>query len=203
MALLLSKNNEGPKPIQVEPRRVEMNSKKNKEDEELAKVLQKIEEDEIRKKKESDEKRDRDLAERLFQIEKEEEEKRKRQKEMDETMKLLKTEARTELDAEMGKLIMLIIIYYSILAKLLKEKEDLLAQLQKAKLQSVNANPEVTISLEGIEYPDYWQWQKNDFQSFDVNEYTAEYDKVSSEFLKGMYNFKIVRIERIQNRTLW
>ncbi len=100
MALLLSASVEKPEPKKPLPEQ-QQQPKKTK-DEELAKALQRIEEEEIRKKKEADEKRDRELAERLFQIEKEEEEKRKRQKEMDETMKLLKTEVRTELDAEMG-----------------------------------------------------------------------------------------------------
>jgi len=109
---------------------------------------------------------------------------------MDDKLRQAKLQARLESDEA--------------IAKLLKEKEDLISQLQDLKFNDNNNNgPGVQISLKDIEYPHYWQHQYNDFQSFDVDKYSEEFSRVQTEYHKGMPGGTIVRLERVQNKTLW
>jgi len=160
------------------------------EDAKFALALQKQEEEEFQKAKKLKEDADLKLAKDLEQKDKEIIEAQKKKKEWDEAVNLIKQETRLEND--------------EMLAKLLKEKEDLLGELQQAKdLVKVEEDSSVSLSLDGIEYPKYWQKSVSDFQTFDVQPGTEEYKKVASEFLKGMGGHTIKRIERNQNRTQW
>jgi len=134
---------------------------------------------------------DKKLAEEISRKEREAVDSEKNKKEWESTMSLIRTEAKAELDAEM--------------AKLLKEKEDLLAQLQNAKAFGNNnfEEPGKSVLLDGIEYPDYWCKQVSDYQTFDVSKHSAEYKKIAGEFHKGLPGQQITRIERSQNKTLW
>jgi len=85
----------------------------------------------------------------------------------------------------------------------LKEKEELLMQLQSMKYNTESEAIGVNMSLNDIEYPNYWHKQGANFQCFDVSPYSAEYDKVISQWKKGMPGVAVVRLERNQNKTLW
>jgi Poly(ADP-ribose) polymerase catalytic domain len=93
------------------------------------------------------------------------------------------------------------------MAKLLREREELQRQLEEAR-RAADASPvsggpvsEVSLTLSDIQYPDTWEHQVADYQSFDVPQYSDEYNFVSGEFLKGMAGTHIRRIERVQNKT--
>jgi len=160
-------------------------------DAKFALELQKQEEEEFARIRKLKEEQDRKLAEDLEKKDKEIIEAQKKKKEWDDTVKIIKQEVRTEND--------------EMLAKLLKEKEDLLSQLERAKHQQVMVEERgpASINLDGVEYPDYWLRQVADFQTFEVKFGTEEYYKIANEFSRGLPNNSIKRIERNQNRTQW
>jgi len=125
----------------------------------------------------------------LYQEEKKrlEQEQRRVEKEWNATLKLIKDEAKTEIDEE--------------LAKMLKEKEELLAQLEQFK--NNQGGHIASVTLDAIAYPDYWQDSVSDFQIFEVARNSAEWYRVSSQFSQGLPGTYIRRIQRNQNRTLW
>jgi len=189
--LALKLMNEPPLPsppkVQKSPdRRVVMED----EDAKFAKALQLQEEEEFKKAKKLKEEADLKLARDLEQKDKEIIEAQKKKKEWDEAVNLIKQETRLEND--------------EMLAKLLKEKEDLLGELEQAKhLVKVEEDTSVSMSLDGIEYPKYWQKTVSDYQTFDVRPGSEEYKKVAAEFSKGLPGSTIKRIERNQNKTQW
>lgn len=82
----------------------------------------------------------------------------------------------------------------------MKEKEELLSQIENV-YDSNERN--VSISLNGVKYPDYWCDQYTDHLTFEVPQHSSEFKRIAKEFKKGMPQAKIDRIERNQNRTLW
>jgi len=157
------------------------------EDEKLALELQKQEEEEFKKARKAKEEADRKLAEDLERKDKEIQDAQKKKKEWDDAVSLIKMETRLEND--------------EMLAKLLKEKEELLAQLANEKHKDHDST--VSISLDGMKYPKYWCKQTHDFQTFDVYEHSDEYNNVIDHFHKGLPGAKVVRLERNQNKSLW
>jgi len=157
-------------------------------DEELAILLMRQEEEEFKKKQKEKEEADKKLAEAIMQREKQEEEERKKKQEWEDTLNLIKMQAKQEADAQ--------------LARLLREKEELQAQLQDLSVNSTDEK-HVALSLAEVETPSYWQNQVSNHQMFDVKSGTEEYKKVIAAFKQGMPSAKVVRIERNQNKTLW
>ncbi|KAL6054439.1 Poly (ADP-ribose) polymerase [Balamuthia mandrillaris] len=142
-----------------------------------------------------DEDADRKLAEELWRKEQEEEQERKKKKEWEDMVNLIQAQAKAEAD--------------ELLAKELREKEELLRQLEEARALAVHSSVEevghVAVNLSGVEYPDYWENQVSDFQVFDVKRNSEEWNRVASHFtntLTGM-SATVTRIERNQNRTQW
>ncbi|KAL6077075.1 Poly (ADP-ribose) polymerase [Balamuthia mandrillaris] len=141
-----------------------------------------------------DEDADRKLAE-LWRKEQEEEQERKKKKEWEDMVNLIQAQAKAEAD--------------ELLAKELREKEELLRQLEEARALAVHSSVEeaghVAVNLSGVEYPDYWENQVSDYQVFDVKRNSEEWNRVASHFtntLTGM-SATVTRIERNQNRTQW
>jgi len=160
-------------------------------DAELARQL----EDEERKREEEDKR----LAEELWRQEQEQERERRRQKEIEETLTMVRLQAKTESDEE--------------LARALKEKEDLLLELEEIKARSEMekhipkefGDTHVGITLNGIEFPEKWVEQRSDYHIFDVQRNSNEWRQIEQHFTStvGGVNCNIQRIERNQNKTLW
>jgi len=159
---------------------------KPNEDERMAIELQKKFEEEEKKLNQDAALADKLLAQELERQEKEAEEEIRKKKEWEETLDMIKLEAKAESDEA--------------LARLLKEKEELASQLEQMRIME---SEDGGISLNGIEYPDYWNRQVNDFQTFDVAHNSQEFHRVEKEFKQGLPQAKITRLERNQNRTLW
>lgn len=150
------------------------------EDERLALEMQQKEKEEYETWKEKEEE-DRRLAEELMEIEREANEKQ----EFQTTMELVRLEAKAESD--------------EMLSKLLREKEELAAQLELAQ----NRPTESFLTLNGIEYPEQWEPQVSPFQTFDLDPSSSEYQEVANKFSQGLPQAHITRIERNQNQSLW
>jgi len=130
---------------------------------------------------------DEKLARELWENDKKREKSKSEKEEMEKIMNLVRTEAKTEMD--------------SVIAKLMKEKEDLQAQLQNKS--NFDYNKSVSLSLDDISYPGYWQYQHSDFQIFNVPKESDEFKRVRKAFTIGMPNSWVNKIERVQNKTLW
>jgi len=115
-----------------------------------------------------------------FALQKEEEERQKKE-EWDKAVRLLKEENDT------------------VVAKLLKEKEDLMNRMDISSIES----PSLDVNVQGVSFPPYWKPQVSDFQSFDVDPNSDEYKSIINHFHTGMPGIYVKRIERIQNKTLW
>lgn len=141
---------------------------------------------------------------------KEEEETRKKKKEWEDTITLIKNEAKSEAD--------------EIIAKALKEKEQLEAELDRLKNQTaVLSSPEARLTLQDIEYPHYWvKGQKNSFERYEVFEGTPEYDELINTWFSTLGRVKstpkkgwgwggfipntgtqVNKVYRNQNKNLW
>ncbi len=92
------------------------------------------EEEEYKKSLKEKEEKDKKLAEEIWQKEKEQEEELRKKKEWEETLLLVKQQAKSEADAE--------------LAKLLREKEELAAQLEQLSFKD---ETNVSVSLDDID----------------------------------------------------
>lgn len=79
---------------------------------------------------------------------------RNKRKEWEDAVEAIKTEAKLESDA--------------LLAKLMREKEELQAQL--LQVQNIPKEESVSLSIKDIQYPGYWSKQVADFQTFDVDQ---------------------------------
>jgi len=147
-------------------------------------------EEEERKREEEEEEEDKRLAEELWRREQEQERERKNQKEIEETLTMVRLQAKTESDEE--------------LARALKEKEDLQRELEEIKARS-EMDTHVGISLNGIEFPEKWVEQRSDYYIFDVQRNSNEWRQIEQHFTSTMGGVKcnIQRIERNQNKTLW
>eukprot|EP01114_Cavostelium_apophysatum_P012700 TRINITY_DN2902_c0_g1_i1.p1 TRINITY_DN2902_c0_g1~~TRINITY_DN2902_c0_g1_i1.p1 ORF type:complete len:612 (-),score=194.07 TRINITY_DN2902_c0_g1_i1:8-1843(-) len=157
---------------------------KEEEDARLAKEL--WEKENVKASEDEDER----LARQLWAKEQENEERIKQKKDLEAALDLVRDEARQEADEA--------------LARLMKEKEELLSQINNLKNAYEDAPvDQVSLSLKDVEYPKFWQHQVADFQSFDVKGGTEEYNWITSHFKKGLPQVKINRIERIQNKPLW
>lgn len=152
--------------------------------------------DEEERKREEE---DRRLAEELWKREEEEERERKKRKEWEETLTLVRTQAKAESDEE--------------LARALKEREDLMRELERLKAQAeMNAmlpdaggDTHVSLTLDGIEYPERWENQKGEYQTFDVKKGSEEWNEIETHFQNslGGIGAHITRIERNQNKSQW
>jgi len=80
----------------------------------------------------------------------------------------------------------------------MKEKDDLETKLRAQTSVSSSG----TIILQGVEYPQYWQKQIANHQSFDVPRDSQEWHWITGRFKEGVKN-NIHRIERNQNKELW
>jgi len=131
------------------------------------------------------------LAKELWDKEREEEEARKKKKEWEDTLNLIKTEAKTEAD--------------EIIAKALREKEQLEAELERLKQQTAFlSSTDSKLSLNDIEYPDYWEPQSNSHQRFEVYAGSHEFDQVLSTWYNTIGSRRNVRkLYRNQNKSLW
>lgn len=163
------------------------------QDERIAKMLQELENENLQRLRKEKEELDQKIAEQLWKQEQEAEEERKRKErekqnleEWEKTLNLIKAEAKAEADAQ--------------LAKLLREKEELAAQIDSL---TVEQEKSVSIHLNGIQYPDYWSHQITDYQTFDVPKSSHEFRNILQEFKKGLPQARVQRIERNQNRTIW
>lgn len=96
----------------------------------------------------------------------------------------------------------------------MKEREDLLQELERLKAQAETTkymtevdDPHVSVTLEGVEYPErvwplvsafvqnarvlmavmeQWQEQKAEFQTFDVKKGSQEWNEVENHFINGL-----------------
>jgi hypothetical protein len=162
-------------------------------------LARQFEEEERKHEKErKHEEEDRRLAEELWKKEEEEERERKKRKEWEETLTLVRTQAKAESDAE--------------LARAIKEREDLMRELEQLRAQAEidamlpdGGDTHVALTLDGIDYPDRWEKQKGEYQTFDVKKGTEEWNEIENHFLGslGGIGAQVTRIERNQNKSQW
>jgi len=145
-------------------------------DAELALEIYKKEQEERKRILSEKEKIDEAIA---AELQKQYEEEQKKE-EFEETLRIIKQQAKAESDAQ--------------IAKLLKEKEELAAQLQ----QSFDSNFGDAVGMKGVEFPDYWQNQVAGFQTFDLHKNSDEFKRIESLFHQTLPNSQIKRIVRNQ-----
>jgi len=170
--------------------REEERLRRQQQEQEALRLAQRLHEDELRRKREADQRLSEDerLARQLSEDDRRRDEDRRRQIEQDRAIAVARQQAKAEMDAE--------------IARLLKEKEDLEASLQNMQNPYHEVN-EGTIVLHGVEYPSYWQAQVNNCQQFEVQAWTEEYTRITSKFLETIPHAHIRSVQRVQNRSLW
>eukprot|EP01124_Arcella_intermedia_P021267 TRINITY_DN2942_c0_g1_i2.p1 TRINITY_DN2942_c0_g1~~TRINITY_DN2942_c0_g1_i2.p1 ORF type:complete len:421 (+),score=83.98 TRINITY_DN2942_c0_g1_i2:45-1307(+) len=105
--------------------------------------------------------------------------------EWEETLQLIKRQAKEEADEK--------------LASLMREKEEL-----ERRLHEVQSIPkEVSLSIDSIPYPSYWDPQASNHQTFELKRFSPEWTRVAGEFLRGLPSTHIRNIIRNQNKKLW
>eukprot|EP01120_Amphizonella_sp_Union-15-10_P009470 TRINITY_DN358_c0_g1_i1.p1 TRINITY_DN358_c0_g1~~TRINITY_DN358_c0_g1_i1.p1 ORF type:complete len:430 (-),score=130.31 TRINITY_DN358_c0_g1_i1:25-1314(-) len=199
---LNQKNDELSKLFTEEEERIRRKEEIEKQDAEIARRL--FEEEQRNKKREELEERDRDIARRI-QLEEKKRKDRKIQEERDAEIarKLYEEEKDLEKKQEMERKMSIKQAEADRkLSKLMAEKQELERKLREVE-NSVVLQPGPVITLADVEYPNYWDYQNHPIQRFNVAKNSSEWYRVSGQFIQGLPQSTITKIQRIQNQTIW